>query len=157
MAVKNKSIDDLIKLLNKLETEVPKKVAEEYKKNYYDFLQSAIDVFYNSYNPKIYDRTFNFACIGAGSSSSVTVNKSRIHVDIGFDYMDDYVRGSKSNSYYISAEYVGTNAFVEALHGPNFLNIKTTPTPLEVFVEKSEKFIQKTIKEEIEKQLKEVG
>ena len=154
MAVKNKGLKDFEELLNKLVTEVPKRVGKEYEKKYYDFLELAIDTFYNSYSPKFYDRTYNFARIGSGAGSSVTVNNTTLHVEIGFNYMDNYVRGGKENFYYIDAEYAGTNAFKEALHGPEFLDIKTTPTPIDIFVEKSQDFIRETVEKEVIKLLK---
>ena len=136
-------IETIKNFFKRLEKELPQKMANDYSKHAISFATQAIYDFYYSYDPFKYKRTGNLLNLSNGIN--INLNNKSIEVEFSTDYMNDYKHDS--------AEYVSTGAFQYGIHGTSEIYV-SSPTPIEIFKEKSYQFLTDQYEFEIENVLK---
>lgn len=82
------NLDDISKKLNKVKKELPKQVLPKIEPLMKLSLNRAVQDFYDSYTPKMYDRTNNFKSIT--NNPEIQINKKSIIMTVSSDSMSDY-------------------------------------------------------------------
>lgn len=140
-----KRLEDILECLQKIKTELPKKVINQYANHMQTFVTQAIDDFYLSYDPIRYKRTGNL--LNFANGANIYTHNHSIKVDFSSEYMNDYKHDS--------SDYVSTGAFQYGIHGTSEIYV-SSPTPIEIFKEKSYQFLTEQFEYEIEKAINKI-
>jgi len=141
----NPAIQAIRQAIQDIRTVAPIKAGKRLEKEVPEIVDKAIALFYSSYSPKKYKRTFDFWS-GVLTGISCRVESDGFYFSVSSDYIPDHLHDS--------GEYIFMGAFEQGIHGTSAIAV-TTP-PWKIYEKEISERYEEIVNEEIDKILENI-